>query len=369
MLTTIALIPLICGATDLTESRTAAQTDGAWSPMKISAGQLTFYVPDIGLLKPDAAGKQTSQLLTFASSMPEFDCQVSAECIQTIVPRTFEFDTSFRDVLLELPVRGKAHLKGQFSISPAPDGDSASVDVRFAGTIQMLATGEKSGVQIDSSFTTEFNGSKRVECDLNGVHAFDSRCNARSSSTILGVRNVGSTIFGRVRERVADRRAHASARTAEQQCSQHVALGIRVFVDQYVAALETDVKRAFRNHGQNLAADQRMAWGHIRFLTEKDRLIVARGPQASRRSADLDLRGRYLVAAFPCRRPEQIAKIFLALLPTRGSAGLATEGPKVWPFAEGSIRPLVEWESQTVVVSFDAPNRAHKLAIAGNSTD
>ena len=127
--------------------------------MKITAEQLTFYVPDIGLLKPDAAGKRTSQLLALASSMSEFDCQVSAECLQSIVPPTFEFDTSFHDVLLDLPVHGKAHLKGRFYISPAPDGDSANVDVGFAGTIQMIATGEKSRVQIDSTFTAEFNGS------------------------------------------------------------------------------------------------------------------------------------------------------------------------------------------------------------------
>jgi hypothetical protein len=173
-------------------------------------------------------------------------------------------------------------------------------------------------------------------------------------------------MLSRVRERVADRRAHASARTAEQECSQHIALGIRVFVDQYVAALETDVKRAFRDHAQNLAADQRMAWSHVRFRTEKDRVVVARGLEVCRRSADHDLRGRSLVATFPSRRPDQIAKI-LALLPTRGSSGLASEGRDLWLFAEGLIRPSVEWESQAVIVSFDAPNRA--LAITGNSTD
>ena len=75
---------------------------------------------------------------------------------------------------------------------------------------------------------------------------------------------------------------HASVWTAEQQCSQHVALGIRVFVDQYVAALEADVKRAFHNHARSLVADQGMASSHIRFRTEKDRVVVARGPEVWR---------------------------------------------------------------------------------------
>jgi hypothetical protein len=175
-------------------------------------------------------------------------------------------------------------------------------------------------------------------------------------------------MLSRVRERVADRRAHASAWMAEQECSQHIALGIRVFVDQYVAALETDVKRVFRDHAQSLAADQKMAWSQIRFRTEKDRVVVARGPEVCRRSADHDLRGRFLVATLPCQRPDQFAKI-LALLPTRRNSGLASEGQELGLFAEGSLRPSVEWESQAVVVSFEAPNRAHKLATTGNATN
>ena len=159
----------------------------------------------------------------------------------------------------------------------APDRGHASFDFQFAGTIRMIAIGNTQGVQINSDLMTEFHGSKRLRCDRNGLRSRPSRCTARSSMTTQDARYVRPRMFTRMYERVAQRRARATAASLEQECSQHVEHGIRTFMDQYIAALEARIHAALRDHVRGLSAEQRIALDQIRFRTEKDHLVVARG--------------------------------------------------------------------------------------------
>jgi len=298
-------------------------------------------------LAPDQVGGRTTRLLSLASSVPEYDCRLSQECLNTILPPSVEFDTPFRDILLNVPVHGQVLVRGKFRIALAPDRDHASFDLRFAGTMRMIGTGNTHGVQVDSAFTTEFQGSKRIRCDRSGIRFLPSRCTARSSITIQGIRKVRPRILSRIYERVACRRANATAATAEQECSQHVEHGIRVFMDQYVVALADNANIAFGDHVRGLSAEQNLVWGQVRCRTENDRLVVVRGPAHWSPFGDYDLRGKSLVIALPRTWLGQNAGISLPFLGKEG-------GPDFSGLFEGRrLRPSVELRSQAIVVSLD----------------
>jgi hypothetical protein len=332
----------------------AAEPSVARHPsMRVSAGQLRFDVPDIGLLSPDQAGARTRRLLAIGSSVPEYDCRLSQTSFNTILPLSVEFDTPFRDILLDVPVHGQVHAKGMFRIVLAPDRDHASFDLKFAGKMRMIGTGYAHGVRVDSAFTTEFHGSKRIHCDRNGLRYLPSLCTARSSITIQAIKNVRPRVLGRIYERLAHRHAHATAATAEQECSQHVEHGIRVFMDQYVAALAEKVTLAFNENVRGLTAVQKIAWQQVRFRTEQDRLIVVRGPVDWSPFAGHDLTGKPLVIALPRTWIGQSAGLLLPFL-GKDEGTIAPPGTPPSGLFEGRrLRFSVEWGAETIFLSFE----------------
>jgi hypothetical protein len=344
----IALLGLCFGTLNLIHLAAAAEPSVVRGPsMKVSAAQLRFEVPDIGLPAPDRAAGRTTRLLSLASTLPEYDCRLSQGCLNTVLPPSVEFDTPFRDILLDVSVHGQVHAKGKFWISLAPDGDHACFDLRFAGTMRMIGTGNTHGVKVDSAFTTEFQGSKRIRCDGSGLHYLPSRCRARSSMTIQSIRNVRPRMLSRIYERVAHRRARATFATAEQECSQHVEHGIRVFMDQYVAAVAENANTAFRDHVRGLSVDQKFALGQVRFRTEKDRLVILRGPENWSPFVEYDLSGTSLVIALPRSRLGQNPGILLLFLGNEGGADFLRL------FEGGRLRPSVDLGSQSIFLLFE----------------
>jgi hypothetical protein len=162
-------------------------------------------------------------------------------------------------------------------------------------------------------------------------------------------------MLSQIRERVARRRAEESVALAANECSQHIERGICVFMDQYVAALETEIRSAFRDHTRRLSPEQTIAWSQVRFCTEKDRVIIARGP-ALQSQPTCDLGDKPLVVAFPRAQPNMLAGLISLLMRKEGDADLM----KPVFLANGSARPSIEWGSQFVVHSIEMRDRTRR---------
>jgi hypothetical protein len=221
----------------------------------------------------------------------------------------------------------------------------------------MAAFGHTKGTQIDSALTTEFRGLKRLQCDRTGLRALPSQCAARSTMTIEGVKNVRRQPLGKLRERLVRRHAHLSTATAAHECSRHIELGIRVFMDQYVAAVNSRIQAAVKDYVQSLSPEQAIAWRQVQFRTDADRVVIARG-SALPSLAERDISGRHVVIAFPVAPINQIAHIVLALVREEGGSVLVSGTHRPGLLADGFSRPSIVWGSDVVVISFGTQSGA-----------
>ena len=78
---------------------------------------------DLGLRyeDPNAAAqlrKRTNDLLTMASCLDDFDCRISSQILTCGRSSRLSAEGPFRDVLLNVPVRGKARVDGHMRIVP-----------------------------------------------------------------------------------------------------------------------------------------------------------------------------------------------------------------------------------------------------------
>jgi hypothetical protein len=324
-------------------------------------GRLVLDMPPLKFASPERLQHQTARLLSVASSVPEYHCMVYEECLNAMLPPHVDFDAQFRDILVDVPVYGQSHTQGKLQSKLVPDGEHASFELCFTGTIQMAAVGHTRGIQIDSDATTQFKAVKRMTLDNARLRCLPAECEARSRLRIERITNRRPRIMGGLVERVARRRVNSTMSQAEKECSEHVEQAVREHLDRYIESLAEVVNVGLRSHVRALSAEDHAAWTKIRFCTNEDCLFVMRGtsnPPAWEHTPG----ARSLVIAMPRTRFGQNAGIGWLLLDEQdGPRSTDAERQPVafdaWPHM--AFRPTVKWESEALTVSLEIDARDH----------
>ena len=186
-------------------------------------------------------------------------------------------DGPFRDVLVQVPVRGQAHVDGLIRIVPVPNGKRAVLEMHVEGTAQMVGAGTTHGVRLDSDATTKFHVTKKLYLDCTGMTAERAACRATTVLVSKGVSAQQPMLIGRLTERIARRRVQESQQEAEAECSAHVAEAMRAAVDREVDTLAQAMNTALAEHLAAATDVECARWQDVSFRTETDCLCVSRG--------------------------------------------------------------------------------------------
>jgi hypothetical protein len=319
----IALVVLYLCLGDLTRPAVAGaqRANDGRSTVRPRNRPLVLDLPPLKLVSRERLQRQTARLLGVAAAAPEYHCRVSEDWLNALLPPRVKFDAHFRDILVGVPVHGQSQTQGEIRADLVPDGEHASFDLCFTGSIQMAAVGHTRGVQIASDATTEFKAVKRMILDSASLRWQPAECHARSSLTIQRITNTGPRIMGRIVQRVAYRRAISTMSQAEKECSEHVEQAVREYVDQHLESIAEVVNVALRSHIRGLSDQDTAGWAKIHFCTNSDCLFVRRGTSSLPAWEQRPPRARSLVITMPRTGLGANARIAMHLL-------AAQDGPR-----------------------------------------
>lgn len=204
--------------------------------------------------------------------------QVTATALDQLVRKQVDENVNVKDVLLGVPLTGRARLRGGTSLKLAADPARGIFDIYFTGSAVSQTLGDADRAHIHSRTVTWFAARKRVILDERGLTSLPATCNATAKSTIAGTTSPLPGLRGRLASRIGRRQAQRQLAEADRTSAQHSAAQIRRRFDAEVAAQLAEANR--------LLAQQAAEWAKrsggpltLRFSTTDEHLCVS-GPKA-----------------------------------------------------------------------------------------
>ncbi len=220
--------------------------------------------------------QRTRTALTVLSLLGDFDCRLSSEALSYARPGSLVVDGPFEDTLLNIPVRGQAHVEGTLSLVPVADQQRATIDVHVYGTARLEGSGTSHRVRIESDAAVTFHAVKRIFLDTAGVTSLPASCTAETDMVFKEIKARQPKLLGKFAERIAHQKVADSHEAAETECSAHVVEAICAAFDR---ELEKSAKVVNTTLGDFLAAateDYKAHWQRVRFRTATDSVWISR---------------------------------------------------------------------------------------------
>jgi hypothetical protein len=347
-----AWIPEIAQADDSARKSAVAKQTAARSNRSSGSMELGIHYSDPGA--PARLHKRTTNLLMLANCLDDFDCRMSSEVLACGRSSKLSVKGPFKDVLLEVPVRGQAHVDGVLRIAPVANAQRGALEMRIEGTARMIGGGTTHGVRLDSDATTRFVITKQLFLDHTGMTTQGAKCRATTTLVSKGVSAQQPRLIGRLTERIARRRVQESQQAAEAECSAHVAAAMQVAVDREVEALALAMNQALAEHLASATDEQRARWHKVRFHSEADCLCVSRGGDTLEHYAEYQVTAIKPPPALVLRLPREPLNVnrllagmhLLRPAETGNIASSATKGQNAL-----ALQPSLSWQEKTVTVS------------------
>jgi len=307
----------------------------------------------------DQVHKNIADLLALVACLDDFDCRLSTECLSRSRPTKMTVAGPFQDVLLDLPVRGVAHVEGALRLVPVHDAARAVFDVTIEGTARLQGAGQTRGVRIQSSASARFRATKRVFLDQAGMTCLPATCNAATSLAIKDVSSDRPMILGRFAERIARRRVGESRKDAEAECSDHLVQAMRAAIDREFDRLAGAANAALAEHLAAATKADKTRWQQVRFRTEADSLQVARHVDSQALLTAWkpeDVKSAPAVwLCLPCAKLDVMTKLAgLGCLGMSGSSVVAANRIAIPAQPQPpALRPAVNWHEGTLTVALD----------------
>jgi len=294
--------------------------------------------------------KRARDALTLATCVGDFDCRLSAELLGGLWPAPLVADGPFEDVLLNIPVKGQAHVEAKLSMLPVADAHRAAVDVVVAGISQMQGVARSHRVQIDCDATAEFRAVKRMYLDADGVTGLPATCTAKSTFTTKGITTRQPKLLAKFSERIAQQILVDQQEEAQEECSEHVAEALCAAVDREMGSLMTAINAAFEDFRSSTAETHLNRWQQVRFQSDDGALRITSvadenkswvSDQTGLEKASAPLALRVARTGLDVQRLLLAAPaLFTAEQPVAGgTASLA-----------GRLTPSVSWQKQSLTV-------------------
>lgn len=204
--------------------------------------------------------------------------RVMASALNQLVRKEVDENVNVKDVLLGVPLSGRARLQGMTSLKLAADPARGVFDIFFTGSAVSQTLGDADQAHIHSRTVTRFAARKRVILDERGLTALPATCNATAKSTIAGATSPLPGLRGRLASRIGRRQAQRQLAEADRISAQHSAAQICRRFDAEVA---TQLAEANRLLAQQAAEWAKRSGGKLtlRFSTTAECLCVS-GPKA-----------------------------------------------------------------------------------------
>jgi len=204
--------------------------------------------------------------------------RVTVTALNQIVRKEVDEHLNVNDVLLGVPLSGRARLQGATSLKLAADPARGVFDIFFTGSAVSQTLGDADKAHIHSRTVTRFAARKRVILDERGLTALPATCNATAKSTIVGTTSPLPGLRGRLASRIGWRQAQRQLAEADRISAQHSAAQICRRFDAEVA---TQLAEANQLLAQQAAEWAKRSGGQLtlRFSTTDDHLCVS-GPKA-----------------------------------------------------------------------------------------
>ena len=200
--------------------------------------------------------------------------QVQAGALDQLVRRTVDLDVPVRDVLLGVPLTGRARLQGVTSLKLVGDPNRGAFDILLTGAAVSQTVSDAGRARIHSRTVTRFTARKRVLLDDKGLTALPASCTATAKSTLSPPTSPLPGLRGRLARRIGQRRALAQLAEADRESARHSEAQI---CRQFDAETAVQLAEANRLLERQMARWAPGVGGRIplRFSTTNDRLCVS----------------------------------------------------------------------------------------------
>ncbi len=314
------------------------------------ASTLVLDMPVIDLVPKDCH-QNALQMFRFASSCAQYDCQLSEEFLNTALPSRVAIDAPFRDVIVQIPVRGRSVTEGTLRVDVVPDNTQFSLVFHFQGKVRMHGVGNTQGVRIDSNAVARFHAMKKIRCGSEKITCQPAICQVGAAMTIEGIRSSQPRLRGRIVERVATRRVLSSLRDAERECANHVQFALEELMDQQVEKLAGSFNSALRVHLASLSPEARDQWHGMRLRSNDRGCTITQGLWEPADLVEHRSLQKACVLAVP--RTALTENPLGMLLVVGGVSGSNDDEQPSKLDALQKLRPAVEWSDQNVIVSLE----------------
>lgn len=327
--------------------------------------------------------RDAARMVDLCCELREFHCRISPEFLQHALGSAIAFEAPFKDVLLNLPVTGQAHVAGQVRIELLPDDTQVVFVMCLNGQIEMRGIGRARGIRIHYGATSAYRATKRIALDPAGLSALPAACTADSSVTVTDVTTARPKIVGKFVERAARSQVDVNEEEAEAECSEHVEAAVCRALDCEVATLAKIVNAAVAERIGASSATQKEGWHQFHFRTEADSIHIARHAAQSALAKWPAADGRQPPATIRILRARLDLGGILALCrtvanqvgskdnpPTPDQRLHATDAPPTRSIFGRTnaiaMRPAMTLEPDELVIVFDYPDQGRiARAIAG----
>lgn len=204
---------------------------------------------------------------------------VTADVLDQLVRKPIDENVPVNDVLLGIPLTGRARLTGATKLELVEDAARGVFDILLTGTAVSSTIGDAGKAKIYSRTITRFAARKRIILDERGLTALPATCRATAASTLDDATSSLPGLRGRLARRIGWRRASESLAEADRISARHTEAQLRRQFDAEVSVQLADANKLLRSQVRELASGRKDGNLPLRFRTTAARLCVS-GAQA-----------------------------------------------------------------------------------------
>lgn len=231
------------------------------------------WIACVGAFLPRTAEAQPPPSL-----LDHLQLHVSAAVLDELARQAVDEQLAVKDVILGVPVEGRARVSGTTHLRLLPDADRAVFEVVLQGTAKSATTGRSPPVSIRSEAETRFTLTKRFYLDDGGLKSQPASCRGETKSVVLAIDADWPGLRGWLVRRVAGRRAQSSHDEADDIAARHAERDLGRSFDRRCAALieQANAQLAGRwLRGADASTPRRLS-----FHTTSDRFYAGVSPAA-----------------------------------------------------------------------------------------
>lgn len=177
--------------------------------------------------------------------------RLSRAYLERTTHRDVSRQSAVNDNILGTPVTGVADTSAQVNFELQPNRNAAVGMLRFAGTERHQTVANGGPVQLFYYGATQFESTKMIWFDGQGLHVTPATSTARSQSTLTGTQTSLPRLRGRISLRIARGREAEQHAQAEEITAQHVRRRIDKAFDE---STSNELAAFWRNVRDGMAA-------------------------------------------------------------------------------------------------------------------